>query len=112
MKLSKMLTSFFYIIDDKVNISEKITQTQGVKQGSVLSPLFFNLANHDINEAVKHLKNLSLLSYADDTSLASTDLNVIKNAIVALIKYFEDRNLALNLDKCKIMKFRKNGKGR
>jgi len=110
--ISELLKENFYIIDDKVNISEKITQTQGLKQGSVLSPLFFNLANHDINEAVKHLQNLSLLSYADDTALASTDLNVIKNAILALIKYFEERNLALNLDKCKIMKFRKNGQGR
>jgi Reverse transcriptase (RNA-dependent DNA polymerase) len=110
--IAELLKVNYYVIDDGVGRSEKISQTEGLKQGSVLSPLFYNISNHDINEAIKHLQGLKLISYADDTALASRDLEVIKQAILALITYFKDRNLVLNLGKCKVMKFTKSGRGR
>jgi hypothetical protein len=112
--IAELLKENYYVIDDGVNRSERILQTEGLKQGSVLSPLFFNVSNHDINEAVRHLKDkgLILLSYADDTALACRDLKTLKEAILSLIEYFKARNLNLNLEKCELMRFNKTGKGR
>jgi hypothetical protein len=102
------------IIDDGLSQSEKNLQTEGLKQGSVLPPLFVNVSNHDMNKAVRHLKDqgLTLISYADDTALACRDLEILKKAISSLIVYFKERNLILNLEKCELMRFNKTGKGR
>jgi Reverse transcriptase (RNA-dependent DNA polymerase) len=50
--------------------------------------------------------------YADDIVLTSNNLNDIRTALVKTDEYLSLCNLKLNLEKCKIIKFRNKGKGR
>jgi len=103
--------NFLNIVDD-VAISKLIVQSNGVQQGGCSSPFFFNFSNSEINEVLKNLKGATVMLYADDIVLTSENLTLLKEALQLLKNYLLIRNLKLNLEKCKIMKFRNQGKGR
>jgi hypothetical protein len=119
-KLSKVELNFiahildlnFLNIADGVAISKLIIQSNGVRQGGCSSPFFFNFSIAEINEVLKNLKGVTAMLYADDIVLTSENLTSLREALKLLKEYLLNRNLKLNLDKCKIMKFRTNGKGR
>jgi hypothetical protein len=106
-----LLEENFLEIFDGVVKSSRISQTQGIKQGSTISPLLFNLSLSDINKILKEFPGVILISYADDMVLICYDLNLLKLALQKIITFLLTRNLKLNFDKCKIMKITRKGRG-
>ena len=93
---------------------------QGVKQGCILSPLIFSLF---VNEVAKHvssnckhgfqflpgLREICLLLFADDICLFSTTPSGLQNQINNLERSSKALGLNVNLNKTKVMVFRKGG---
>ena len=100
-----------YLTDRKQFVQFRDTQsntqyiTTGIPQGSILGPLLFLLYINDLSHALK----LSVLSFADDTTLYLSDSNiktlyrVANNELNKLYKWLCANKLALNTDKTKYM---------
>ena len=93
---------------------------QRVKQGCLLSPLIFSLLISEVAEYVrkngKHgiqllqsLEEILLLLFADDIVLVSSTPSGLQNQINNLEKASNSLGLTVNLDKTKVMIFRKGG---
>jgi hypothetical protein len=106
----------------KVNgvLSDYFDCPVGVRQGCVISPTLFsvfinNLANH-VNQNGRHgvqllpgLLELFILLFADDVALLSTTPYGLQNQLNCLKNSCEKLQLTVNLDKTKILVFRKGG---
>jgi len=100
--------------------SDPITLTEGVLQGELCSPIFFNLFIHDIEKyfndlkiseiEMGHGKVINLLLYADDKVLLATSSRGLQLKLNALNKYCINKRLKVNVKKTKIVVFRKGGK--
>ena len=104
----------------KSDLSEFFDCPLGVKQGCILSPLIFSLFVNEVANAVsdncKHgfqfcpgLKEICLLLFADDICLFSTTPSGLQNQIDNLEKSSKALGLKVNLNKTKVMVFRKGG---
>lgn len=105
------LQGFSY--SDNINIHE------GVLQGEVLSPLLFALFVTDIEKLLKDLPGgiqidgktkIHILLYADDMVLLGKDRWSLQRKLDALQTYFNNLKLSVNLDKTKVMVFKKGGR--
>jgi hypothetical protein len=110
--LAEMLDINYLLVNDGVSQSAPIIQSNGVRQGASLSPFLFIYALSDINEIFKDCPGVKIILYADDVVLLSDDLNMLKMAADKLTAYLRDRELELNAEKCKIVKFKNGGVGR
>ena len=101
-------------------ITDFFTCSAGVQQGSVLSPLLFNIFVNDIGEALSDttqfsgvnigiLKILYLL-YADDLTLVSHSRIGLQRLLNNLFQYCCKWKLKVNLDKSNIIVFRRGGR--
>jgi len=95
---------------------ENFWTARGVRQGCLLSPLLFNIVIADLVEKMGRVKwggirlgerNIYTLAYADDIVLLSEDEEGIRSMINRIEDYLERKRLELNVDKTKIMRFRK-----
>ena len=104
------------------NLSQFFECPQGVKQGCLLSLLIFSLLISEVAEYVrkngKHgiqllpsLEEIFLLLFADDTVLVSSTPSGLQNQINNLEKASNSLGLIVNLDKTKVMIFRKKHVG-
>ena len=86
---------------------------EGVQQGCILSPCFFNLyaeyimRNIWLDEAQAGIKtswrNINNLKYADDTTFMSESEEELKNLLMKVKEKSEKASLKLNIQKMKIM---------
>ena len=102
------------------NLSQFFECPQGVKQGCLFSPLILSLLISEVAEYVrkngKHgiqllpsLEEIFLLLFADDIVLVSSTPSGLQNQINNLEKASNSLGLTMNLDKTKVMIFRKGG---
>jgi hypothetical protein len=110
--LAEMLESNFLIINDGVSQSNPILQTNGVRQGSSLSPFLFIFALSDINDILKDFPDVKLILYADDIVLLCENLDTLKIVAEKISAYLRERDLELNAKKSKVVKFKNKGLGR
>ena len=89
----------------------------GVKQGEVLSPLLFNLFINDLVDVMNVSDSPSLndreipcLLYADDLVLIYPSAEGLQKKLDALHQYCEQWHLDVNVNKTKVMRVTKGGK--
>ena len=86
---------------------------KGVRQGCIMSPCFFNLyaeyimTNTGLEEAQAGIKtagrNISNLSYADDTTLMAESEEELKSLLMKVKEESEKAGLQLSIQKTKMM---------
>jgi hypothetical protein len=101
-------------------LSEYFQCLQGLKQGCILSPEIFSLlindlaleilakARHGVSLGAAEI-DLFLLMFADDLTLLATTIVGLQNQLNALSTAAVRLGLTINLDKSKIIVFRKGG---
>lgn len=99
--------------------SDTFYTTRGVKQGCPLSPILFAIYLNDIEEVLKKAQEggttmgkhrICSLAYADDMVLLADSAKEMKGMMTVLDRYLLRRNLELNTDKTKIIRFCKSGR--
>lgn len=100
---------------DGTSLSEPFNVTQGVKQGCLLSPLLFSLYLNDLHDFLPGglvISNtiVKVLLYADDIVLLADSPSVLQSMINSLYSYCSQWCLKINLDKSKVLIFRKAGR--
>ena len=94
-------------ITDGVSTSQEIIQTNGVTQGDPISQLLFNVMTADI---AHKMKASTLIMYADDMILGSTNKEELQEDINTLHQWETENDLIINRDKTAQMIFRRRGK--
>ena len=101
----------------KNTLTDHIDIKQGVHQGSVLSPLLFNIFINDIGNSLLedaapfvYDSKVNHLLYADDLVLLSTTEEGLQRNIDRVHEYCTNWGLAINTDKSKVMTFSKTGR--
>jgi hypothetical protein len=115
--IAECLDVNFLTISDGVYQSERIIQSNGIRQGAASSPLFFDISVADvdenfdeINESVLEGEEVDGLFFADDGAIYSSKLTSLQRAINKVGPYFESKGLKINTEKTKVLKFRLGGK--
>ena len=79
--------------------------SQGVRQGSLISPYLYNIYTEDLLETIKGMKigatlgnslNTSIIAYADDLILLSPTLRSLQEMINKCIEYGQEHGLKFN----------------
>lgn len=117
----KTICSMYSSVSFAVKCNDKLTDSfntsVGVKQGCVLSPIFFNIFLSDLPEIFDaecdpvNLNNASLscLMYADDLIILSESASGLQCALDKLNSYCNKWKLLVNIDKSNVMIFNKSG---
>jgi hypothetical protein len=77
-------------------------QTNGVRQGSSLSPFLFIFALSDINDILKDFPDVKLILYADDIVLLCENLDTLKIVAEKISAYLRERELELNAKRVRL----------
>ena len=97
------LSERFQRVNININFSEWCKILLGVPQGSILSPLLFNIF---INDIFYIIQDAFICNFADDNSLYSTEHNVkevrtmLKKNFELLQGWFYENHMVLNPGKC------------
>ena len=120
----KILKGIYKIVSCRVitpwGLTPSINLFKGVRQGCILSPLLFALFIDDVkkwlNEVVAHEFSfegntpVTHLLFADDLALFSQSVVGLQRMIDCLSNYCKKYNMKINIEKTKIMVFRKGGR--
>lgn len=100
--------------------SGSVRITRGILQGEVLSPTLFTLFLADLEEflidrgirgvSLNHAMTMIILAYADDLVLLADSPGEMKRILLALYEYCHIKKLEVNIDKTKIVIFKKGGR--
>lgn len=109
--LNQYLCGRFQVVatDNHSEFSTPLPLLTGVPQGSILSPLLFNLYMNDFPSAIAKCK---VFQYADDTVLLSKHLNygravnVLQSDINNAVRWFSQNRITINSNKTKMICFR------
>lgn len=89
--------------------SSRVFLKAGVPQGSVLSPLLFNIYVNDLQSAIPRCK---IFQYADDTVILSPHINFVdslttlQNDAVKMMDWFHSNLIEVNVSKTQLVCFR------
>ena len=120
-KLSRLYTlMFFSAVKCNGNHTDFFECPIGLKQGCILSPLLFNifityvskyLNTHGLHglQLIPNENILHHLFYADDNCIFSTTPRGLQSKLDLIYNLSEKLGLEVNLDKTKIIVFRKGG---
>ena len=84
---------------------------KGAPQGSLFGPFMYNVFSNDLLCKVNNLPDITVYNYADDTTIACTDVNYdtahnkLLNASEILLDWFESNNLKANPTKFQLIVF-------
>ena len=111
-KILRALASFLQpnslIVDNGADLSQPVSQQKGVQQGDSCSPLLFIMFMSDLLRRLEKRKVLPIM-YADDLAVASHKLDDVQGALTVLATWCKDNKMIVNIDKSKVVKFRKAG---
>ena len=82
--------------------SEEFTVKVGVHQGSVLSPMLFNIIMSYLQKLIGDETEICLL-FADDVVLGSTDIVALQNALSKWDKILKDHGLKISVKKTEFL---------
>ena len=98
------------------HISESFTVSNGVRQGGILSPIFFNVYMDELSGILNtktgcciNACKLNHLFYADDSVLMAPSPRSLQNLINTCVSYARKYDLTFNEKKTKVMCFRPKG---
>lgn len=106
--LKNLLSNRTQLVSISGQYSAKISLKSGVPQGSVLSPLLFNIYVNDLSQVVKYSK---IFQYADDTVLVSSHLHYSKAVellqfdSIKIMDWFSRNVISVNTKKTQLMCF-------
>lgn len=89
--------------------SSKLSLKAGVPQGSILSPLLFNIY---VNDLCRVISDCSIYQYADDTVLVSRHINyekalgMLRSDSMRVMDWFHNNRITINVRKTQLMCFR------
>ena len=120
-KIYELIKSMYQNSSSRVKCKNTLTDNidikQGVHQGSVLSPLLFNIFINDIGNTlladdapILYDSKVNHLLYADDLVLMSTTEEGLQRNIDKLHEYCTKWGLTINTNKSKVMTFSKTGR--
>lgn len=115
--IQDIYASVSFVVKCENNITDSFETTVGVKQGCILSPIFFNIFLSDLPEIFDsdcdpvnlNGNSLNCLMYADDLILLSESAKGLQCALDRLHNYCMKWKLLVNIDKSNIMIFNKGG---
>jgi hypothetical protein len=113
-----MYSSVLFSVKCKDKLTDTFPSSVGVKQGCVLSPMFFNIYLHDLPSIFDPScdpiafgeVSLHCLMYADDLVIMSQSALGLQNSLDKLNEYCQKWKLSVNIDKTKVMIFNKSGR--
>ena len=121
-KILDIIKSMYASVKSRVkfcnNLGNEFMCSLGVRQGECLSPLLFSLFLNDIeDEFLKsgmeglnvNMFKVFLLLYADDIIIFANTAEEMQNSLNLLSSYCERWKLKVNVNKTKVMVFRKGG---
>lgn len=121
-KILNIIQSMYNNIKSKVKfnnaLSDDFSSQLGVRQGECLSPFLFSMYLNDLeNEFIQKgvegvdigMLKLFLLLYADDIVIFSNTMEGLQKGLDVLEDYCRKWKLTVNIDKTKVMVFRKGG---
>ena len=85
--------------------STSFTTTQGLRQGSILSPYLYNIYTEYLIQHIKDLNigvflpdgtNVSILAFADDIILISTSLHNLQSLLDECVKSYQNHGIKIN----------------
>jgi ribonuclease HI len=100
--------SVILVLEDSAVL--KRTTWKGLPQGSVLSPILYNIYTYDLDRCIK-TDNVNVLQYADDLLIYISGISVenIANTLTSSLKFIklwlDDNNLSLSVLKSSIVLF-------
>lgn len=118
-KIIKILEALYKNTEAAIWTKDGFTQSfetkSGLKQGCLLSPILFSLFINDFPKCIGsglqwEGKSINCLMFADDIVLLANDPSTLQQMINKVENYCDTWGLNINLEKSKIMIFRKRGK--
>lgn len=121
-KILNIIKSMYAIVKSRVKYDNKLGNdfycSLGVRQGECLSPLLFSLFLNDLEDLFVsagidgidiNMFKIFMLLYADDIVIFSNSSEELQEGLNLMAEYCNRWKLKVNVDKTKVMVFRKGG---
>ena len=94
------------------HLSYKFNASQGVFQGSILSPHLYNIYTEELLKQIRTSANVGtsicgtytgIVAYADDVILMSSTLSGLQKLLDTCVDYYNDTSITLNVEKTEFL---------